>query len=121
VSVLAYAEITSDGGVKTCSPPGTLSRRQGRGVYEVVGLSVDRYSTIIVQPKPLPPGDCAGICASVRTRLSRRQVLDGKTDKLTIYTRAVVSLDELRVDADGQLRWEVETEDVDADFSLVVL
>lgn len=109
MSFLAYAEITRDGGVATCSPPVILARRVGRGVYEVGGLDVDRFATIVVWPKPLSAEDCAFLHAAL------------SPNHRTIYIYAGVSLDGLRVDGDGRLRWEVETEAVDADFTVVVV
>jgi hypothetical protein len=111
VSCLVYAEITRDGGVASCCPSGVSASRVRRGCYVLGGLPLGRWSrrsTIYVQPKPLPPGDCATMGAAFGT------------DCQTIHTYAVVSLDELRVDDDGQLRWVEQTEAADADFSVYV-
>jgi hypothetical protein len=125
VSFLAYAEVTRDGGVAACSPPGVTAHRVRKGTYEVGGLSVDRHSTIVVQPKPLAGGDCATLCAAVGVWRSVGRGLSWgpgwESGGLTVCTSAVATLDDLRVDGDGRLRWGLETEPVDADFSLVVL
>jgi hypothetical protein len=108
VSVLAYVEVSKDGSVtKDLSSTGVTGRRLGKGCYELRGLLSDRC-TIMAQPKPLSVEDCATLCVSPHP------------GKKTFYAYAVVTLDALRIDGDGRLRWLKMTEAVDADFSLIV-